>query len=72
MWMSERVVEMRRRRAEAAAVRRAELIRLLALGRTQAEIAAEWGLTRQRVHALVKEAEERGELKFVEALDASA
>jgi DNA-binding CsgD family transcriptional regulator len=60
-------------RAKQAAQRRAELIAMLAAGKSQAEIADEWGVTRQRVHALMRKAEALGELRFVEeTADAAA
>lgn len=54
------------RRAREAAERRAQLIALLAEGKSQAEIADAWGVSRQRVHALMRKAEARGELRFVD------
>ena len=69
--MADHLRPLNAQRAREAADRRRELIALLAEGKSQAEIADEWGVSRQRVHALMRKAEALGELRFVEAPDAA-
>lgn len=69
--MADHLRPLNEARAREAAERRADLIAKLAAGKSQAEIADEWGVSRQRVHALMRKAEALGELRFVEAPDAA-